>query len=155
MGLEELEKRIRVLEDIEAIKKLKATYCAYCDDNFNIPALRTLFVEDATWDGGRHGSAQGREAILSTLANAQNWVPFSVHMVMNPIIEVEGDEATGQWYLFMACTQKNGGENATWVSLRYDEEYLRVDGEWKFTSQKLTEYFWTPFDQGWVNARFG
>lgn len=155
MGLEQLEKRIRVLEDIEAIKKLKATYCAYCDDNFNIPALRTLFVEDATWDGSRHGSAQGREAILSTLANAQNWVSFSVHMVMNPIIEVEGDEATGQWYLFMACTQKNGGENATWVSLRYDEEYLRVDGQWKFTSQKLTEYFWTPFDQGWVNARFG
>ena len=89
------------------------------------------------------------------MANAQIWVPFSVHMVMNPIIEVEGDEATGQWYLFMACTQKNGGENATWVSLRYDEEYLRVDGQWKFTSQKLTEYFWTPFDQGWVNARFG
>jgi len=31
MDLKELEARIRVLEDIEAIKKLKATYCYLCD----------------------------------------------------------------------------------------------------------------------------
>ena len=32
MNLEALAQRIQVLEDTEAIKKLKARYCAYCDD---------------------------------------------------------------------------------------------------------------------------
>ena len=154
MTLEELEKRLTVLEDIEAIKRLKARYCAYCDDNYNIDALRTLFVEDAVWEGGRHGSAQGREGILNVLGRSRQTVTLSVHMVMNPIIEVDGEEAKGSWYLFMPSTLSVAGEQATWLSIRYDEEYVRVDGDWKIKSQKLTEYFWTPFDQGWVNTRF-
>ena len=60
MSLEDLEKRVRVLEDIEAIKKLKALYCAYCDDSFNIEKLRTLFIEDAVL-GRRQGPPARRE----------------------------------------------------------------------------------------------
>lgn len=154
MSLEDLEKRVQVLEDIEAIKKLKALYCAYCDDSFNIEKLRTLFIEDATWDGGKRGQQHGREAILSQLSRAPKFRPFAVHMVMNPIIDVDGDTATGQWYLFIPCIHANGSEQAMWGSLRYDEEYVRVNGEWKFKSQKLTEFFRTPFDEGWAKTRF-
>jgi hypothetical protein len=35
MTNEELEKRIIVLEDIEAITQLNARYCAVCDDDHN------------------------------------------------------------------------------------------------------------------------
>ena len=35
MSTSDLEKRITVLEDIEAIKMLKARYCAICDDDHN------------------------------------------------------------------------------------------------------------------------
>ena len=35
MATMDLEKRITILEDIEAIKKLKARYCAVCDDDHN------------------------------------------------------------------------------------------------------------------------
>ena len=40
MDLKELEARIRVLEDIEAIKKLKATYCYLCDAGLTIDKNR-------------------------------------------------------------------------------------------------------------------
>jgi hypothetical protein len=35
MASSELERRITQLEDVEAIKRLKALYCDICDDNHN------------------------------------------------------------------------------------------------------------------------
>ena len=153
MSLEDIERRVKVLEDIEEIKKLKARYCAYCDDNYDADAIAGLFVEDAIWDGGIRGRADGREEIRNFFIRAPQRLPFAVHMVLNPIIEVSGDEAKGSWYLFQACTFAEGNQ-AVWGSARYDEEYVRVSGEWKFKNLKLTSFFWTPFDQGWVKNQF-
>ena len=61
MSLENLEKRIKVLEDIEDIKRLKRRYCLYCDDSYDADALADLFTEDAVWDGGIRGKSEGRE----------------------------------------------------------------------------------------------
>ena len=115
--------------------------------------IASLFVEDGVWDGGIRGKAEGREAIREFFVNASRRLPFAVHMVMNPIIEVDGDTATGTWYLFQPCTYSEG-DRAVWGSARYDEEYVRVGGVWMFRHLKLTSHFWTPFDEGWVKARF-
>ena len=153
MTLEDIERRLRVLEDIEELKKLKARYCSYCDDNYDADALADLFTEDAVWDGGTRGRADGREGIREFFRGAPRRLPFAVHMVLNPIVEVHGDTATGQWYLLQACTYAEGNR-AVWGSARYDEEYARVGGEWKFKSLKLTSVFWTPFEEGWAKTRF-
>ena len=153
MSLEDIEWRLRVLEDIEEIKRLKARYCAFCDDSFNLEALATVYTEDAYWEMARYGTAQGRDQILVMMSGSPQRTPFVVHMVMNPIIEVDGDKATGVWYLFMARTHAEG-DQAVWGSARYDEEYTRVGGEWKISRQKVTENFRTPFDQGWAKKRF-
>ncbi len=73
-------------------------------------------------------------------------------MVMNPIIEVSGDTARGTWYLFNPCTFAEENR-AVWNAARYDEEYARVDEEWKFKSLKLTRFFRTPFDEGWAKSK--
>lgn len=152
MGLEDIERRLKILEDIEAIKKLKARYCASCDDHFNPDAIAALFTEDAVWDGGIMGRAEGREKIRRFFTRTPEVMPFAVHMVLNPLIEVEGDAAKGTWYLLQACT--HAPENrAVWGSARYDETYVRVGSEWKFKTLKLTSFFWTPFEEGWVKNR--
>ena len=153
MTTEDLDRRLRMLEDIEAIKRLKRRYCAYCDDNYDADALAELFTEDAVWDGGVRGYNEGREEIRSFFKNAPQRLPFAIHMVMNPIIEVDGDTGTGTWYLFQPCTFAEG-DQAVWGAARYDEEYVRTGGQWKFRSLKLTSHFWTPFDQGWVKTQF-
>ncbi len=38
MNVEEITRRLQVLEDSEAIKKLKVRYCAYCDNNYRLVA---------------------------------------------------------------------------------------------------------------------
>ena len=48
MELEELQKRITRLEDIE---RLKARYCEICDhDDYDADAMASLFTEDGTWN---------------------------------------------------------------------------------------------------------
>ena len=153
MSLEDLERRIKVLEDIEEIKKLKRRYCALCDDNYQADALADLFMEDAVWDGGIRGRNDGREEIRSFFQQAPQRLPFAMHMVMNPIIEVNGDTGTGTWYLFQPCTFADGNR-AVWGAARYDEEYVKVGGQWKFQNLKLTSHFWTPFNKGWVETKF-
>ena len=53
MSLEDIERRLRALEDVEEIKRLKARYCTYCDDNYDADKIARLFVEDADL-GRRH-----------------------------------------------------------------------------------------------------
>ena len=153
---ESLESRIQRLEDIEAIKQLKARYCALCDDGYDADQLADLFTEDALWHGGSLGIAEGREKIRKFFQNTPAVMPFAVHMVMNPAIEVDGDTATGRWYLFQAATFQPAAKpaaTALWGSARYDEEYVRVDGEWKFKSLRLTSRFWTPYEEGWEKVK--
>jgi hypothetical protein len=138
MNLEELARRIAVLEDVEAIKKLKARYCAYCDQNYNADGLASLFTDDA---------------LRRFFQGSSQRLPFAIHHVMNPIIDVQGDSATGQWYLFQPCTRADSNQ-AVWLAARYEETYVRVDGEWKFQRIHVIPAFYTPFDQGWVKQRF-
>ena len=153
MTMEDLDRRISQLEDIEEIKRLKRRYCFYCDDSYDADALAELFTVDAVWDGGIRGRNEGREEIRRFFRQAPQRLPFAIHMVMNPIIEVNGETASGTWYLFQPCTFAEG-DRAVWGAARYDEEYVKVGGEWKFQNLKLISHFWTPFDEGWVETKF-
>ena len=64
----ELQSRVRALEDVDALRNLKAEYAAACDDNYDPDRLAALFVEDATWESegmGRPRGAGGDTRVLS------------------------------------------------------------------------------------------
>lgn len=63
MDITELEKRITRLEDIEAIKQLKARYCEICDDTHNPDRITSIFAEDGIWESEDFGTARGHEEI--------------------------------------------------------------------------------------------
>lgn len=153
MNLEDLARRVQTLEDIEEIKRLKARYADYCDNGYDPDGLASLFTEDAIWDGGVWGRYEGRAAIREFFRGASAVLPFALHYMANPIIEVNGDTATGTWYLFQTCTFAEGNQ-AVWGATRYHEEYVRQDGEWKFHHLRLVSSFWTPYEQGWAKRPF-
>lgn len=147
-----LEERIRRLEDIEALKQLKGHYAAYCDEDYDAQRLAPLFTRDAIWDGGALGRFEGRDAIRAFFAGASKVMPFAIHHVTNPILEIDGDRATGRWYLWQPCVHATG-DQALWLAGRYDDEYRREDGEWRFARVTLDLKMLSPYEAGWSRAR--
>jgi len=55
------------LEDIEAIKILKARYGYYCDDSYNPDGISSLFIEHGVWYGGQFGAMKdGKRSTTSS-----------------------------------------------------------------------------------------
>ena len=131
MDLAALEARITRLEDIEAIKKLKATYCDICDDMHNPDRIGALFVDDGIWESADFGKAVGPNAVRELFQKFQNMFSFSQHNIMNPIIDVSGNRATAQWYI-MGPWDETAGPRKIWMTLRYNDDYVKVNGEWKY-----------------------
>jgi hypothetical protein len=133
-----IEQRLQTLEDIEAIRKLKARYCAGCDDDHNPDTLATLFHDDAVWEATSNGRYEGIEAIRGFFSDlrASGRIRNSAHHAINPIIEVDGDRATGNWRLIMAYTANvpDGGVQFLRIIGWYRETYRRSNGEWRFQS---------------------
>ena len=151
--VEELRDRVRRLEDIEALRNLKAEYAAACDDNYDADRLAALFVEDATWESQGMGKYEGREAIREFFRGISGHFVFALHYGLNPQIEVNGDTARARWYLFMPCTVGDTGK-AMWRAGLDEEEYVRVQGKWMYKSKKSAPFFHTTFEEGWAKQQF-
>lgn len=149
MDMEELTRRITRLEDLEAIKQLKARYCEICDDNHNPELITSVFTEDGIWEGRGIGKAEGHAAIRELFKGFQKMMTFTQHMVMNPIIEVDGDRAEGRWYFFGPFTFVEGNQ-AKWQAARYREDYAKVNGEWKIRHLRVKgPRMSADYEKGW------
>src|SRR5215510_11082157 len=91
--LAQLEQRVQALEDVNAIRHLKARYAAYCDDQYNPDGLAALFTEDAVWESQGLGRFEGREAIRAFFRGASQLFTFAIHYSLNGQIDVQGDTA--------------------------------------------------------------
>lgn len=162
-SLRALEARVRALEDVETIRKLKARYAElvdarYAEGRIAEPAaveelarrIAALFTEDAVWDGGAAlGVCRGREAIRERMAKPT--LHFSWHYFVKPRIEVDGDSATGRWDLLAPCTTAD--ERPMWMAGVEDDVYARVGGEWLHASMELRVVFMAPHDRGWAKRK--
>ena len=147
MASSELEQRITKLEDIEAIKRLKALYCDICDDDHNPDRIGKIFAEDGIWEGAGFGKAQGPEAISKLFMTFQKLISFSQHNVFNPQIAIDGNRAHASWYLVGPFTFREKGD-ARWIACRYEDDYVKINGQWKYhhspTLAGRISDFWKP-----------
>ena len=151
---EQLAARIQRLEDIEAIKQLKALYCEICDDDHNPDRIVTIFTEDGIWEGRGIGTATGHGEIRALFQRFQSMMSFSQHMTMNPRISVDGDAASGTWYFFGPFTFRDNNQ-AKWQATRYHEQYRRVGGEWKIAHLKIAPPGMSvPYERGWGDGLY-
>jgi uncharacterized protein (TIGR02246 family) len=155
MTMEAFERRIQILEDIEAIKDLKAAYAEACDDNYDPKRMAPLFTEDAVWEGGEQfGSYHGRDAIVAFFAGVSKDIVFARHFFVMPRLKVDGtDSATGRWYMWMVGTF--AGNKAAFLSGIEEEVYQKVNGQWLFKELTLRLDFATPYEEGWHKSPFG
>jgi hypothetical protein len=152
----ELESKVRELYDREAVRDLRYRYHEYVNEA-RFKEIPDLFTNDGVLDFAHLGHATGREQILRFFgalvqppagapddAPRITWVKQFIH---NHTIHLSGDRGHGFSYL-EAKPIYNG--EAFLVAARYDDEYLRVNGEWKFSKMTLVPYFMVPLKEGWA-----
>ncbi|MDI6796160.1 MAG: nuclear transport factor 2 family protein [Desulfatibacillaceae bacterium] len=153
-----LEKRITLLEDIEAIKRLKALYCFLVDDavagdSSKALELVDLFTDDGWADFGDFGRFEKKEGLTVFFKDiVPGLLSYTAHMVHNPVIDIEGDTARGRWYFEVPSTLK-ATNMAGWLQGRYDEQYIKTNGRWLWLSITARFEYATPFDQGWAKVK--
>lgn len=144
---------VRLLLDIEAIKQLKHRYLRYVDAA-DWKALDRLWTEDAWCNYGFLGRFEGRQGIMDGffrgLVSAAS--SFNAHMVHNPIVEIDGDSARGNWYM-TAQTVIQPQNQAVWAMGVYEDTFRRVDGEWLIASLAVEFRYYTPYEDGWAKTR--
>jgi len=139
----DLERRIRALEDLEAIKRLKHRYFR-CLDLKLWDEMAGCFTPDATVDyGGGAYRFAGVEAIMRFLRDslARETGALGYHHGHHPEIELTGETtARGVWaldnYLFNAA-RKRGVRIAAY----YRDEYVKVDSGWRIAHTGYTYVF--------------
>src|SRR4030042_1538210 len=108
MSIEGLEKRIQMLEDLEAIKKLKFRYAELCDTGYDPDRLASLFTENAVFILTEHGVTMertvGKEKIRQRFVVMPQRITFAVHNFTDPTIEVGDNNAEGRWYMWALKT---------------------------------------------------
>ena len=158
--LQLLESRLRVVEDIEAIRRLKARYGQLADLRYGRDGVKptqelepiarelaSLFSEDAVWDGGKAlGLCEGREAIYQRFMEPS--LHFSWHYFVKPQIQIDGDRARATWDILAACTTKK--LVAHWMAGQEEDEYVRVEGSWLHSRMRLDLVFMAPYELGWA-----
>ncbi len=150
--IQRLKAILKELKDMEEIRELKARYC-YLMDERRWDELQEVWTEDAVVDFGSWGVFRGKEAIDKFYKESSAPLSFVVHMAHNPLIEVQGDSAWGEWYLTSQATLAPTRQ-AVWIMGRYHDWYQRVGGRWKIKSMKLDLKYYTPYEEGWAKTPF-
>lgn len=130
--LNDLDRRITRLEDMNAIERLQRTY-GYFVDKSQWVQLSELFTEDATLEIGGKGLFLGKKRVLEYMQTAfgpDGTKPGSLanHMQFQPIPDISADGATA-WVRSRAFVMSNGG----WGLPLYENQYRKENGVWKIS----------------------
>jgi hypothetical protein len=120
------------LQEIEAIKRLKYTYCR-CLDEKRWEEMAACLAADATaaYSDGQY-SFTGRDAIMRFLRDAlAGHHMITSHRVHQPEIDLTGaTTATGTWALDDVVIETKANVVIRGAAF-YHDEYVKIDGQWR------------------------
>jgi uncharacterized protein (TIGR02246 family) len=114
-------------EDRDEIRDLFARYCMHMDTG-EAEAWAALFTDDGVFDVGPQ-SFVGRDALVGFATSVG---PTLHHMVLNEVIDVDGDVASCRASILAFA----GGQIV--VTGRYQDTLQRVGGRWRIAKRVFT-----------------
>jgi hypothetical protein len=134
----DIEQRVRILEDIEAIKNLKARYWNSVDTK-QWEVLADCYTADVVFQSPQLGIMDGRDYIIKVLKRAMKNVKTS-HQGHNPEIEIQNTtHACGRWAL---NDRMEMAPNKYFCGYGYyQDDYIKENGCWKINKSTLTYIF--------------
>jgi len=79
-------------------------------------------------------------------------MPFAFHRVSNPVIHVDGDQATGKWHVIAYLSQPDG--NPVMFFGVYHDQFVRTRQGWKFKLLTCDTATMTPLREGWSTGDY-
>lgn len=141
--LEQLKRDIRILKDIEAVKRVKHAYFR-CVDTANIEELKTIFHKDVVvhFIGGTYEwTLHGRDEYLEAIAVNFNNKVIAQHNGHHPEIDILSEtEATGTWYLHDNFYRLWDMHYVTGTAL-YRDRYVKEDGRWQIRESRYERIY--------------
>jgi hypothetical protein len=154
------ERRLRALEDREAIRELLATYCFLVDDRRFDELVDRHFAKDARCDFRLMASgldpmlAEGHEEIRAFFKGAVGGLLREMlHTVHNQRIAIEGDRASAESYFELTATEAASGEPILGGG-RYIDRFRRLGDVWQFEERRAEIHHLSPLREGWERQRF-
>lgn len=135
-----LARRIQLLEDIEAIRRLKARYLNACDQK-NPDDVRACFTDgDLIVDTAHLGVFKNADSFVEMYRNAacHDFV-LDKHQAGNAEIDIiDGTHARGLWCLDYRCLNTKD-RTLTLMSVLYHDTYEKLGNAWKISGSR-TEF---------------
>ncbi len=132
-----LEARIRALESIEAIKKVKAKYWR-CLDKKLWDEMADVFTEDAVWHRADGKEFNGRKAIIEHISQELGLWQSNVvttHRGHQPEIEMTSDTTAKALWALDDDLRRPSTELKGWAY--YEDEYVKENDGWRIKSVKF------------------
>ncbi len=122
-------------EDEFLIHKLVARYAdaVNCRDE---DAWAATWAEDAVWQLPMQQETRGRVPIVDLWVEAMKTLPFVVQLVHHGVVYVDGNFATGTWYL-TEHMKFNEGAGVFNIGV-YKDRYTKTSGAWLFAERRYT-----------------
>jgi len=170
MTLEQLEAEVRSLKEqvVEGalakdqleIYRLQSLYSHlyYIGRRSQVPSLFAQKTPGVTLELEDSGVYEGIESVTrfwNTVFDDKRVGAghLAIHMTLNPVIEIDRDRtrARGLWHSHGYCSLAVEGALKQFLCLgKYDMEYVKEDGAWKFLKFAYRQAFMCPYEKGWV-----
>ena len=118
------------------IEELKHRYC-YATDDLDLDAIGDVIADDGRLVVPIYEPMVGHEEIREYFEwFGEQAYEVRAHNVFNPIVDVGGDTATGEWYYLVIYALPGGSLEVGHG--RYDDEFVRTDDGWKLSFVSAT-----------------
>jgi uncharacterized protein (TIGR02246 family) len=142
-----VEQRLQLLEDKQAIGEIIQQYTDRLTAR-DFDGYVALFTPDGTWRNGptiKHGRDEIRAMLVGIFPNTPaDYVNNSSYMLVSNIeVKVDGDRATAKSRQLSIIRNKDGDPQPV-LSGRYEDVFVRYNGEWKIQSRNDITFIPTP-----------
>lgn len=165
----ELDRLLRAADIVE-IEMNHGRYLT-CLDSLDWQGIYDLMAKDhpeLSYEMVEDGAYRGPEAVgnymmglISSHSNntkkMKGWIGLQYLYTPRIVLNERGDRARAQWNQMsphsMLVTPYPGNKfetTAYWFIGKYDNEYIKINGEWKLLKTHIIAFSRTPYDEGWV-----
>lgn len=138
-----LTDRVERMDSIEAIRSLRARYHELVNEDMG-SRLYELFATDASVTYGGRPEVRGRDNIRGFFASFP--VQSARQFIHSHVVQVQGDRGTGSSYLDGRPVREG---KSFYVVGRFDDEYVRVEGQWFFQRVTLSVHYMIEAAERW------